>query len=154
MEVLNSIIKYATNDKFVQIVLVAIALDTILGVIRAIKERKFNSSAGIDGAIRKITMVICLFFLLLIDSIVAFNLIGFIPEGVREFIKLERIGITDFFALLYILYEAVSVLKNMTLCGVPMPKKLRNAILKFLNEMTDEVYDGVDEDDKDKQPTT
>jgi len=148
LDILNLIKDGAINNKFVQVVLIAIILDTVLGVIRALKERKFNSSAGIDGAIRKITMVICLFFLLVIDSITDFNLIGFIPEGVREVIKIEKIGITEFFAILYVLYEAVSILKNMALCGLPLPKKFREWILKFLNEMTDEVHEGDDESDK------
>lgn len=143
----------AINNKFVQVVLIAIILDTILGVLRALKYRKFNSSAGIDGAIRKITMVICLFFLLLIDSITDFNLIGFIPEGAREIIKIDKIGMTEFFAFLYILYEAVSIFKNMALCGLPLPKKFRAWILKFLTEMTDEVTEVGDNNDKNTKIT-
>lgn len=33
------------------------------GVLRAIKEKKFNSCAGIDGAIRKVGMLISLVFI-------------------------------------------------------------------------------------------
>ena len=54
---MNQIITLLSADSFVRILLVAVALDTILGVLRAIKEHKFNSSVGIDGAIRKTAML-------------------------------------------------------------------------------------------------
>lgn len=38
---------------FVKTVFIAVMLDTVLGLLRAIKEKKFNSCFGIDGAIRK-----------------------------------------------------------------------------------------------------
>ena len=43
---------------FSVILLIAVTLDTILGVLRAIKEHKFNSCVGIDGAIRKSAMLL------------------------------------------------------------------------------------------------
>ena len=46
----------ASNVIF-EALMIAVVLDTILGVLRAIKFRKFNSSAGIDGAIRKLSLI-------------------------------------------------------------------------------------------------
>ena len=46
-------LKLLTGNSFFEILLIAVVLDTILGVLRAIKEHKFNSCVGIDGAIRK-----------------------------------------------------------------------------------------------------
>ena len=57
----------ATQNKIIQLVVLAIVFDTIFGVLRAIKERKFNSCAGINGAIRKVAMLISLVFMLAID---------------------------------------------------------------------------------------
>ncbi len=52
----------------------------------------------------------------------------------------ELVGlICEFFCLLYIMYEAVSILKNMCLCGLPIPRKLRTIIEKWLNTMTSEL---------------
>lgn len=48
-------------------------------------------------------------------------------------------GVCELFCLLYILYEIVSILKNMTLCGLPVPTKLKSWIQKFLDDMTDEL---------------
>ena len=42
-----------SNNIFIEILMLAICADTLLGVLRAIKFRQFNSSVGIDGAIRR-----------------------------------------------------------------------------------------------------
>ena len=42
-----------SNNIFIEILMLAICADTLLGVLRAIRFRQFNSSVGIDGAIRK-----------------------------------------------------------------------------------------------------
>ena len=41
-------------------------------------------------------------------------------------------------ALLFILYEATSVLKNMLLCGLPVPAGLREKLGAWLSTMTEE----------------
>ena len=86
-----------------------IVCDTVFGVLRAIKEKKFNSCAGIDGAIRKVGMLISLVFMLAIDVLIKINLIGFIPEQARTYLGLDTVGVAEFFALLYIAYEVVSI---------------------------------------------
>lgn len=134
------------TSKLIETVVLLIVLDTLFGVIRAIKEHSFNSSVGIDGAIRKISMLISLVGLQIADIILNINLIGFVPQEVREFIKFDSIGLAGFFSLLYIAYEGVSVLKNMTLCGLPV-KKLWEAVQKFLSKYTKELpcMDDMDE---------
>ena len=47
-------------------------------------------------------------------------------------------GITELFALLFIMYEATSVLKNMLLCGIPIPAGIREKLSAWLDNMTDE----------------
>ena len=47
-----------SNNIFIEILMLAICADMLLGVLRAIKFRQFNSSVGIDGAIRKVAMVV------------------------------------------------------------------------------------------------
>ena len=112
----------------------------IFGVIRAAKERKFNSCFGIDGAIRTISMIVSLCGLLVVDYLVRINLIGFVPEQVRTWIGMETVGAAEFFGLLYIAYEIVSILKNMYLCGLPV-KKVWNTVRRFLSNYTDELPD-------------
>lgn len=125
-------------NKFIELVAIAIVLDTIFGVLRAIKEHKFNSCFGIDGAIRKCGMLISLLFLKLVDVIVNINLISILPKEVVANVNVSTIGLTEFFALLYIAYEVVSILKNMTLCDLPVKKiwlKVRNYLMKYTDEI-------------------
>ena len=49
-----------------------------------------------------------------------------------------KLGITELFALLFVLYEATSILKNMLLCGLPIPAGMRDKVAKWLEKMTDE----------------
>ena len=110
---ITEFIEAAAHNKIIQLVVLAIVCDTVFGVLRAIKEKKFNSCAGIDGAIRKVGMLISLVFMLAIDVLIKINLIGFIPEQARTYLGLDTVGVAEFFALLYIAYEVVSIFKNM-----------------------------------------
>lgn len=129
------------NNSIAMILFITVILDCVLGTLRAIKERKFNSTIGIDGAIRKVAMILCVMILGIADVIMSFNLIGFIPKEIIEYVGNPKIGISEFFSLLFILYEATSILKNMALCGLPISKKLNNKLKSFLNLMTDELHD-------------
>ncbi|MFW6679202.1 phage holin family protein [Lacrimispora sp. AGF001] len=140
MERIIELLALAWGSTIIKLVILAVVMDTCFGCIRAIKEHKFNSCFGIDGAIRKISMVASLAFLLVLDQIVHLNLIGFIPEGIRSYLPVNSIGVAEFFGLLYIAYELVSILKNMTLCGLPV-KHIWEAIKKFLSQYTDELPD-------------
>lgn len=140
MDKIMELLALAWGSPIIKLVILAVVMDTCFGCIRAIKERVFNSCFGIDGAIRKISMVASLAFLLVLDEIVHLNLIGFIPGAVRTYLPVDTIGVAEFFGLLYIAYELVSILKNMTLCGLPV-KRLWEVIKKFLSQYTDELPD-------------
>ena len=140
MDKILELIALAWGSPIIKLVILAVVMDTCFGCIRAFKEHKFNSCFGIDGAIRKISMVASLAFLLVLDQIVHLNLIGFIPEAIRSYLPVNSIGVAEFFGLLYIAYELVSILKNMTLCGLPV-KHIWEAIKKFLSQYTDELPD-------------
>lgn len=130
-----------SSNSFFKILVIAVLLDTILGVLRAFKYRKFNSCVGIDGAIRKVAMLVSVGLLMLVDTIMQFNLLFMIPEQYIQYIGITKLGLCEFFCLLFILYETVSILKNMTLCGLPVPGKIKTFIQHFLDEMTDELPD-------------
>lgn len=140
MNIVERIIDLFTHNRIIQLVVAAVIFDTIFGVIRAIREHKFNSCFGIDGAIRKISMIVSLCGLVVVDCLVKVNLIGFLPDTVREYLGIESIGTAEFFGLLYICYEVVSILKNMYLCGLPV-KKVWSVVKKFLSNYTDELPD-------------
>lgn len=135
----NVILSKLINNKSMQILCVVIVLDLIFGILRAIKERKLNSCIGIDGMIRKVGMLITIIVLSVIDYLVNIDFIGFIPEGIKEILSIERVGITEVFNLLFIIFESLSILKNMVLCKMPIPVKLQKFLERVMKEFTEEI---------------
>ena len=152
MEAFKILVDTLAHNTIIQLVVIAVVMDTLFGAGRALKQHKFNSSVGIDGAIRKISMLVSLVFLAVIDRLVHINLIGFIPEEARAYFpqSISTIGLAEFFGLLYLCYEVVSILKNMALCGLPV-KKLWEAVRKFLGKYTEELPDTEEQDAREEQ---
>ena len=140
MGFITEIYSHATHNALLQLVVFAVIFDTCFGVLRAIKEHKLNSNFGIDGALRKIGMLLSLTFLVIVDAVVQINLIGFVPADVRTMLGIETVGVAEFFALIYLAYETVSILKNMAMCGLPV-KRIWETVKGFLGKYTDELPD-------------
>jgi len=142
-EAILSFVDTMTHNSFFQAVALAIVFDTLMGLLRAAKDKRFNSCFGINGAIRKVAMVICILFLGLADKIIGLNLIGFIPKDLWHIVGMQTpavIGLMEFFAILFIVYEIVSILKNMALAGLPV-KGLWVKVKAFLSKYTTELPD-------------
>lgn len=127
------------NSNGFKILLVTIALDTIFGILRALKQRKLNSSIGIDGIIRKCGMIVATIFIKMIDFMIDLDFLAFVPSIIKEYFNFNQFGIGSLFALLFIIFEALSVLKNMVICKLPIPKKLQAWLEKALSEFTSEI---------------
>ena len=130
------------HNKGVQLLIIFIVLDVIFGVLRAIKEGKLNSTIGIDGIIRKVGMILTICVCILVDIIISIDLIGFIPDKIKEVLGLSKIGISMLFNILYIVFEILSIFKNMYKCKLPLPKKLKVYLEKILREFTSELKEG------------
>lgn len=122
-----------------KVLIIFVVLDTIFGILRSIKEKKLNSNIGIDGLIRKFGMMISVLFFIGSDYLMKINLIGFVPEQVREFLGFEFFGVSSLFLYLFILYEFISVLKNMIKCKLPIPKKLQKFLEDIFKKYTSEL---------------
>ena len=140
MGFIAEIYNHAIHSTLLMLVVLAVIYDTCFGIIRAIREKQFNSNFGIDGARRKVGMLLSLVFLVIVDAVIQINLIGFIPAEIRTPLGLETVGVAEFFSILYLAYEVVSILKNMVLCGLPV-KGVWNAVRKFLGKYTTELPD-------------
>ena len=140
---------YLNRSISVKILLVMIVFDTIFGILRAVKERKVNSAIGIDGMIRKVGMIMSIIFLGLVDYITELNLVGFIPQEVLEIFGIETVGISTLFNLLFIVFEFLSVIKNMILCKLPVPikfqKKLEEIFLKYTKELPEKESEEIEQ---------
>ena len=130
------------NNDGMKVLIVVIVLDLILGILRALRERTVNSCIGIDGMIRKVGMLIVVVFLTIIDYIIHFDLIGFIPETIKEILKLGKVGISSLFNILFIIFEILSIFKNMIMCKLPIPKKLQVYLENVMKEFTGEIKEG------------
>ena len=130
------------GNVFIQLLLIAVCADMVFGSLRAAKYRKWNSAVGIDGAIRKAGMLACVLLFTAIDMMMHVDVLGWLPADLRSTLDacgVVKMGITELFALLFILYEATSVLKNMLLCGLPVPAGMRKKLASWLDSMTDEI---------------
>ena len=126
---------------FVRLLLIAVCADMVFGSLRAAKYRKWNSAVGIDGAIRKAGMLACVLLFTAMDMMMHVDVLGWLPVDIRNTLDacgIVKCGITELFSLLFILYEATSVLKNMLLCGLPVPAGLREKLGAWLSTMTEE----------------
>lgn len=136
---MQEFIQSLLSNTTLKVLIIVIVLDTIFGILRAIKEKSLNSTIGIDGIIRKVGMLIAVTFLLAIDTIVHLNLIGFIPEDLRNYLNVKELGISEVFNILFIVFEMLSIMKNMILCKLPIPKKFQQFLEKVMNNFTNEI---------------
>lgn len=127
------------NNNDIQLLVIFISLDVIFGFLRSIKEHKTNSTIGIDGIIRKTGMMITIVSTIVLDKMVGIDLIGFIPNELKSYIGIGSCGITFLFNFLYIIFEVLSIMKNMRRCNIPLPKKLNIFLDKLLSEFTEEI---------------
>lgn len=137
-----SLLKF--NNIIFYLLVISILLDVFLGSIRAIKDKSWNSTVGINGILRKTAMIGSSVFLIVVDSILNIDLLFFIPDEVLIFLHINSVGIFELFGIMFILYESSSILKNMVLCGLPIPLKIKKIIEKFLSDMTSEGGDKIE----------
>ena len=138
---MEELLRELHTNSVLQLVCIMTVIDTIFGVLRAWKQHAFNSSFGIDGAIRKIGIMMGTLSLFMVDYLLGINFLPFIPEDYLQVIKLTDVGLTEVFGLMFIVYEATSVLKNMLLIGIPIPKNIKNKLELWLEKNTEEIKD-------------
>ena len=142
MITMDILVNYLHQHTTIIIVAVAIIFDTLLGFFLSVKDKKTYRSIGIDGMIRKASMLACIVFLVCLDFILHINLIGWLPEQILQIFKIvhmDNIGISDVFSVLFVVFELLSILKNWALMGLPMFKGVNEWIEKFLETFTEEL---------------
>lgn len=140
---IQTLINNTSNSPIVKILIIALLFDVFLGSLRAIKEKNWNSTIGINGMLRKAGMVGSVVFLALADVVICFNLIAWVPENIKQVFNLNSVGLCDLFGLMFLLYELTSVLKNAAIVGI-IGKKLSNKLQKILQKLTSELDGKID----------
>ena len=116
---INSIFAYLFGgfDTLITTLIIFIVLDYITGVCKGIYRKELNSKKGLKGIIKKIGYL----FIIILASL--FDKITNNTEGTIR-------TITIYF---FISNEAISILENLALMDLPLPKKLLN-VFKNLTE--------------------
>lgn len=96
-------------------------IDYITGVMVGISQKKLSSEVGFKGICKKVLI----FLLVGVGSIVDTRIIG---EG-----NVVRTAVVFF----YLSNEGISILENVAIIGLPVPKKLKD-VLEQLNDKNKE----------------
>ncbi len=101
-------------DMGLQVLVLFMTLDYLTGITRAIKDKELSSALGIDGIAKKITILFIVAVAVGIDNV----------TGAAGIIRLASIWF-------YIGMEGISILENGARIGVPIPEKIKDALLQI-----------------------
>lgn len=107
-------------DSCIQVLILFIALDYLTGVLGAIVLKQVSSVIGINGILKKGTILIVLIMAVVLDRL--------LNNGTWAFRTLV--------CYFYIANEGISILENAVIIGVPVPQKLVD-VLKNLKDKED-----------------
>lgn len=136
---MKHLIDIISTSKSLKLLIIFIILDVLFGVARSFIEHKSNSTIGINGIIRKVLEIVTIITCIIIDEIIDLNFVSFVSSELKEFLGIKRVGITFIFNSLYIVFEILSIFKNMYKCKLPLPKKLKDFLERILKEYTEEL---------------
>ncbi len=91
--------------------LIAIVLDYISGLIKAYITKTLSSSIGFKGILKKVAILIIVMLAVLVDRVTVNN------GGIRTLV-----------IYYFVANEGLSILENLAIAGLPIPKKLKDAL--------------------------
>ena len=104
-----------------QILITCMTLDYILGIVTGYKNDELDSRKGFNGLKKKFTVLIVLILAVLLDRLTSQE--WFFRTAVIYF---------------YVAMEGLSILENAAKLGVPIPNKLKKALIQLQDEDTEE----------------
>lgn len=111
-------------DKALECLIVVVVLDYITGVISAWYNKKLDSKIGIKGIVKKFT-----YFLLVVLSVQIDKTLG-------------QVGIIrNLVIYFFVANDGLSILENIGKMNIPIPKKLKEALLQLSEEKEDDKND-------------
>lgn len=106
-------------DVAMSCLLIAIALDYVSGILKAFINKNLSSEIGLKGILKKIGILVIVMLGVLIDRVAG-----------------ETGAIRTLVIYYFVANEGLSIIENLGEAGLPIPKKLKNA-LKALKKETD-----------------
>lgn len=126
-------------DMATQVLVMFMTMDYATGITRAYKDKVLSSAIGINGILKKVTLLFVVAVAVGIDNV----------TGAQGVVRLATIWF-------YIGMEGISILENAARIGVPIPDKIKDALLqikdggkkeptiiKTVNQATTETIDGI-----------
>ncbi len=101
----------------IKVLVSCMVLDYITGLLCGYKEDRLNSSRGFKGLKKKFTILLILILAVLLDRLL----------GQQWIFRTMAI-------YFYVAMEGISILENAVKLGVPVPKKLKNALEQLKNK--------------------
>ena len=98
-------------DVALQCLLIAIILDYISGMIKAYNTKTLSSSIGFKGILKKVGVLIIVMLAVIVDRV-----------------TLDNGGIRSLVIYYFVANEGLSILENLAVAGLPIPKKLKDAL--------------------------
>ena len=103
--------------------------DILSGIFKAIAQKRgINSTVGTNGLIRKAGVLLALLVFIVMDSLIEFNFVTFIPSEILAFFKVEQIGLGHVMLCFFGLFELVSLFENLGEVGVPLPQFIMKSV--------------------------
>ena len=102
------------EDKMMSCLIILMTIDYLTGVAKAFIIEKVNSKAGFKGLLKKMVMICVIVLAYQIDLFVY----------TKFAIKSLTVGIL-------ISNEGLSILENASICGIPIPEKLKNMLEQY-----------------------
>ncbi len=101
-------------DMGLQVLVLFMIMDYMTGISRAYKDKELSSAIGIDGILKKIMILFIVAVAVGIDNVTGAN--GIIRQASIWF---------------YIGMEGISIMENAARIGVPIPEKIKDALLQI-----------------------
>ena len=102
------------QDDAMNVLLILMTVDYLSGVIKAFITCTANSKAGIIGIIKKVMIILVI--------VLAYQL-DILFDG-KLAIKTLAVGV-------FISNEGLSILENASICGIPIPEKLKKVLTQY-----------------------
>ena len=114
-----SFIFYITGgqDKMMNCLLILMLVDYISGILKGIIKQDLNSKIGFKGLLKKLIMILVIVLAYQIDILLNNKLA----------LKTLMIGVL-------ISNEGLSILENTSICGVPIPDRLKTVLEQYKNK--------------------
>lgn len=109
---------WAQMETAVRVLVVLIALDIVSGMAAAFVERRASSDASLRGIVKKIFVILLVGAAHAVEPVVGFDASAYV-------------------AMFFVAHEALSILENAGRAGVPIPERLRSALVALQGESRD-----------------